>query len=265
MRITGKFIFHVAALALIMSSTMHAATLADFNVTETAGRSVQSAFVSNDKVSVLKPNDPSGIELLYDSGRDSLFIIEHAKRSYSELDRQTVDGLAGQAAGVRDAITGNTTPEQQQQLASMLESVGLQGFATPENKVATRMVKTSENRNVGGFDCNVVRLYRNEQLNTVMCVASRSTLRMSERDYLALRSMLAYANYLAGHAEDILGNIGATLPNVDIDKFDGLPIAVTDLDDGVTVVLTRLVQAQDRPGGPGLPAGYRETALPSIW
>jgi hypothetical protein len=214
---------------------------------------------------VLKPNDPSGIELLYDSGRDSLFIIEHAKRSYSELDRQTVDGLAGQAAGVRDAITGNTTPEQQQQLASMLESVGLQGFATPANKVVTRMVKTPENRNVGGFDCNVVRVYRNDQLNTVMCVASRSTLRMSERDYQAVRSMLAYANYLAGHAEDILGNIGATLPNVDVDKLDGLPIAVTDLDDGVTVVLARLVQAQDRPGGPGLPAGYQETALPSIW
>ena len=50
-----------------------------------------------------------------------------------------------------------------------------------------------------------------------------------------------------------------------IPSMVGLPIAVTDLDDGVTVVLARLVQAQDRPGGPDLPAGYRETALPSIW
>jgi hypothetical protein len=252
-------------LSSLLSSPGHAATLAEFSVTDAQGRYTQAAYIGDGRVSLQNQDDPSGTELLYDSRKDNVFLIEHADRTYSELDRATVEGLAEQAAGVRETISGNTTPEQQQQIAGMLESIGLQGLVQPADQSRSRVVRTSEMRNVSGHACNVVRVFRNDQLNTVMCVASRGALKLPDADYQVLESMLSFGSYVAGHASDILGDFGATLPRIDPAEIDGLPIAVTDLDDGVTVVLQRLLHAPDRAGGPVLPRGYSRTTLPGLW
>ena len=250
---------------LCISAVSQAATLAEFKVTDTQGRMTQTAYISNGKVSVQNPDDLGGTELLYNSRNDQIDVIQHSDRSYSSIDRTTVDNLAGQAAGVRDMIAGNTTPDQQVQLAGMLESVGLSGLMQQPSTTATRYVKTSEQRNISGYACHVVRLFRNDQLETVMCVASQEELSLPEADYNALRSMLAFSSHLAGQASTLLGDVGATLPDFDTGKIEGLPIAVTDLDDGVTVVLQRMAQMPDKPGSLVVPKGYSETTLPGIW
>ena|GEM_PF-6160417 len=250
---------------LCMSAVSQAATLAEFKVTDTQNRMTQTVFISNGKVSVQNPDDLAGTELLYDSRTDRIDVIQHSDRSYSTIDRATVDSLAGQAAGVRDVIAENTTPDQQAQLAGMLESVGLSGLMQQPATDTTRYVKTTEQRNISGYTCHIVRLFKNDQLETVMCVASQKALRLPEADYNALRSMLAFSSHLAGQASTLLGDIGATLPDLGTGQIEGLPIAITDLDDGVTVVLQRLAHMPDKPGSLVVPSGYSETTLPGIW
>ena len=250
---------------LFSTAVSRAATLAEFKVTDTQSRTTQTAFISNGKVSVQNPNDLNGTELLYNSRTNQVDVIQHSDRSYSTIDRATVDNLAGQAEGVRNVITENTTPDQQAQLAGMLESVGLSGLMKQPATNTTRYEKTTEQRNISGYRCHVVRLFRNDQLETVMCVASRKTLRLPEADYNTLRSMLAFSSHLAGQASTLLGDIGATLPDLGSGNIEGLPIAVTDIDDGVTVVLLRLAQMPDKPASMIVPRGYSEAALPGIW
>ena len=249
---------------ITIATLTNAATVVMFDVDDKGKRAVKSASIEDNKVLLADPEGVPHIDVLYEQENDRFVIINHKEKSWFSLDRAKVDSLSAQAEGVRSAIAGSLSPDQQEQLSGMLANMGMEGFSATKTSPGKEYINTTEIRSINGFRCSVFRVMKNGQLDTEMCVAKGDLPGMPAADYQTLKAMYVLSDYIVNKAGGLPVDFGATLPDLGGGKIEGLPVSVSDIDDAVTVTLRKVTQQEIDPVRLAVPAGYKETGLPEL-
>ena len=261
------------ALLMIVGATLAsngagADAIVAFDIDAPGYQETQVAHIGQGMVSVRNPGGAQNTDAVYDQKSDHVIMIEHDRRSYMILDEATVDDFAGQAEGIASMIQAqleNVSPEQRAQMEQMMENMGLGSIAQqPAAPPELEYLKTAESRTVNGYPCMVYRVLEDGRPNTEMCIASRDALPLQDDDYATLRAMHRFYQRLASKTAALIGDLGPSFPDLAAEQIEGLPITVHDIDDDITVTLTRIELDRVDPALFKVPDGYTESQLPTI-
>lgn len=266
-----RFTSSAIVFGLVMTQTVYAATQIDLVTNENGTVSNQSAIIANGKVSVRHALDPT-VELLYERSLASIFVINHAQKSYMTLDEASLDQLGGQVAGfmnsVQQQIAGqleNMAPEQRAQMESIMQSMGLGGLAeTPPVPTSIKISFTGQNTEIAGVRCRLATISEGNQKTAEMCVAAPGKLGIDAADYATLESLFSFGEALARKAAPLLSGLGVQIPPIRTEQIDGVPVAAADLRSNVRVVVNSIKPLKAEHEIPGIPPDYTKTALPGF-
>ncbi len=253
---------------LPFSANVIAGTIVEFEILNAGQTQVQSAHIHEGFVSIKNPGDTNNVDALYQREYDRVFIIEHDKQSYMIINEAKVDEFTAQARGMMAIVQAQMegmSDEQRAEMQKTMENMGMDGLMN--NTEATPVPEyrqTSEQRDVNGYSCQVIQVFKNQQLDTEMCVASRDSLSMADDDYDTLKAMHHLAQRMAAKASVFMAGMGGTFPDLATGEIDGLPVTVHDNDDNITVTLRSINEAEIDPSRLGVPKGYTESALPTL-
>lgn len=266
MRNLNHFLFYCCTI--LLASNAIAGTIVEFEVQDAGQTQVQSAHIHEGFVSIKNPGGAENIDALFQREYERVFIIEHAKRSYMVINDAKVDELTSQARGMMALVQAQMegmTDEQRAETEKSMENMGMGGLLNSNEAAPVPEYKqTSEQREVNGYSCQVVQVFKNQNLDSEMCVASRANLSMANADYDALKAMHNFAQRMATKAAMFMNSFGGTFPELATGDIEGLPVAVNDIDDKITVTLRSINAADIDPSRLGVPKGYTESALPTI-
>ncbi|MDH3694512.1 MAG: hypothetical protein OER96_08095 [Gammaproteobacteria bacterium] len=266
MRNLNHFIIYCGTILFAGNAT--AGTIVEFEVQDGGQTQVQSAHIQNGFVSIKNPGGAKNIDALFQREHDRAFIIEHDKKSYLIINEAKVEEFTAQARGMMALVQAQMegmTDEQRAEMEKSMENMGMGGLMNSNEAAPIPEYKqTSEQRDVNGYLCQVVQVFKNQKLDSEMCVASRASLSMTDADYDTLKAMHNFAQRMASKAAMFMNSFGGTLPELATGEIEGLPVAVNDIDDKVTVTLRSINTADIDPSRLGVPKGYTESALPTI-
>ncbi len=261
-------LFIIFCSAILLAGNAAAGTIVEFEVQDAGQTTVQSAHIHEGFVSVKNPGGAENVDALYQREHDRVFIIEHDKKSYMIINEARVEEFTSQARGMMALVQAQMegmTDEQRAEMEKSMENMGMGGLLNSNEAAPVPKYKqTSEQRDVNGYSCEVVEVYKNQKLDSEMCVAGRANLSMDDNDYDTLKAMHNFAQRMATKAAMFMNSFGGTLPELATGDIDGLPVAVNDIDDKVTVTLRSINAADIDPSRLGVPKGYTESALPTL-
>ncbi len=213
----------------------------------------QIARIADDKVIVIAIGGDANRDLVFDAQHEILFIIDHGKRSYIQLDNQTID----EAAAVMHSVSQKMGASSEM-VTGVLRNLG---FSAADDDVTT--VATGRQLTVGGYPCVLYRSTARERFVAEVCVADETSLPLSKPEVHTLRRFVTFGSRLMHRADGLLALLGMPLPPLSIEHEGSLPIAVYTAQDATEVRLTK-IEPNATPLTPGLPAGYTRTRIPFL-
>lgn len=159
--------------------------------------------------------------MLYDSSKNSVFVVEPQRRSYLELNQDEMRRYGKQIGAARamvDEQLKGLLPEQRAAIEKMM------GGTTRREPLLFQ--STSKRREIAGHGCTqgqLVRFNKTKNKHVVqedVCLSAPKDIGMSEADYATVRKL-----YALMHEMQDLGAPGI-LP--DFSEIDGVPIEVSN-------------------------------------
>lgn len=192
-----------------------------------------------------------GAWMLYDSGKNSVSLVEPQRRSYVELTREELRRYGQQLGAARkllDEQLPGLLPEQRAAIEKMM------GGAARREPLLFQ--PTGQKRKVSGYPCSMGRLVRRSEVQEEACIAAPADIGMPKTDYASVRSM-----YQLMHEMQELGAPGI-LP--DLSEIDGIPIEVRNPSGDLQRI--RKASNEKLPAENfAMPAGYaRENVLEAL-
>jgi hypothetical protein len=189
--------------------------------------------------------------MLYDSTKNTVWLVDTQRRSYVELTRAEMRRYGQQLAVARKLLDEQMKamlPEQRAAFEKML------GGATRKEPLLFQ--STGQRREVAGFPCTGGRLVRGGKVHEEVCLAAPKDIGMPQADYATVRSM-----YRLMHEMQELGAPGI-LP--DFSEIDGVPIEIRN--PGGDYQRVREVRHTRLPDGDfAVPADYaRDSVLDAL-
>jgi hypothetical protein len=192
---------------------------------------------------------PSGVVnvTIFDGGRQVLYMVDPARKTYSEMTKADVDRLSAQlqvGAAQMQSQLEKLPPAQRAQLEGMMKGV--------------ERTRTGSD-GVGRWTCDTYDLTMNGQKIGEVCSVSLSTLGFDARDFDVMRQMGAFYSGMAPQIAGQLPGAGGMDPNVGSD----FPLKTVLIGPGGTVT-TEVIEADRQTFSDALfavPAGFTKQDL----
>jgi hypothetical protein len=228
-----------------------ASTLLEFDTLEAGLKGRAAVAVQDGRMRI----DQGPAWMVYDSGKNTVSVVEPQRRSYFQLTRDEMRRYGQQIGAARklmDEHLQGMLPEQRAAMEKML------GGSTRRSPLMFQ--STGKRREVAGYPCTGGRLVRpanrKAMVQEEVCLAAPQDIAMPEADYATVRAL-----YRLMHEMQELGAPGI-LP--DFSEIDGVPIEIRN-PGGDFQRLTRAAREKLPDGHFTVPADYaREDILQAL-
>ena len=184
-----------AALTISISSL----AMADISLTYQSQATPEhrsTILVSEDFIRFENPMAPEFF-MLFDVKRQHMTLVDSEKRSYSILDRETLESLSEQIEVTRKAIMAEleasmkvANDEEKEQMAVILEQIQQLSQAPEQQMVEYHPMNSSEE--VNGYACQMIEAQVNGETQAKLCVAQSSAVGVPET---AMNTLESFHNF----------------------------------------------------------------------
>lgn len=207
--------------------------------------------------------------LIFHGDRQLLLAIDHGRKSYWEIDKATLSGVAekmGAAMKQMEQALAQLPPEQRAQAEKILE----RSMSTPQAPAAAHKIElrpTAERAERQGYPCREVEMFEDGTLVRRLWVADWAALGVSPDTFAVLEGMGSFFAEALSSLQDSLPLLrGVEAPEIfhQLGDLGGLPVVTVELRDGQPARQTVLDSvAEDNLEAAAFepPEGYREQSL----
>jgi hypothetical protein len=200
--------------------------------------------------------------VIFDGGKQTLYMVDPAKKSYSEMTKADVDAMGAQLgdamAQMRKALEA-LPPAQRARMEEMMKGRlgGAPGAPGPAAKTEYRRGGTSK---ASKWTCTVYEGFQNGQKVGEVCTVAASALGFTPADFEVSRQLAAFLRGAIPAAADQLFQAG----RVEEQGFDGVPVRRESTVAGRRIVseLTSVARQTFPESSFAIPSGFTKTALP---
>ncbi|MGH8284139.1 MAG: hypothetical protein ACRETT_00045 [Steroidobacteraceae bacterium] len=194
----------------------------------------------------------------------TMYAIDHGEKSYTVVDKATMDRMATQLADMRkkmDAQMAGMPPEQRAMVEKMMK--GQRMASTESESQSKRSVKsTGRSDSVAGRACRVWEIAQDGVKREELCVVAPASLPGGRELMNAMREMTQMSR---GFVEK-LGGGGDAMDDAwsDLDQINGIPILTRNFEDGKVIDETRLTGVREEGIGAAafeVPKGFRQEKI----
>jgi len=205
--------------------------------------------VKNNMARLTQASQPAYV--LYDKTRDVAIYVDTAKRTYTEIDQQTLKGYAGMASAMRDQL--QMLPPAQRALIEerMGGMLGLPEGGLPE--LDELQTLACGNRTIAGFHCRLYVLLKARQPIGDVCLSSAAEAGVSPADFATLMAMMDFLRHAAGTAQELTGGLIESTRLL-LSGLPGVPVAARDYQSRQQFMVAGV---SGQPLDAGLFIGYR--------
>jgi hypothetical protein len=198
--------------------------------------------------------------VVFDGGKQILYMIDPAAKSYSEMTKADVDAagaqLGGAMAQMQKALEGLPPAQRAQMEAMMKGRMGaMPGAAAPRTEY-----RRSGTSTVAKWSCDVYESFQNNQKTGEICTVSPSALGFTPADFEMSRQLAAFMRGLIPQGADQVFQSGRTQEQ----GYEGVPVRrVTTIAGRQTITELTSVARQTFPDSAfTVPAGFTKAASP---
>lgn len=244
-----KIVLPIFLAVLSMTHVANAAKELTFSIEQGGSKSHQSAHVDQGKVYFKSLNGDANQDALYDHDLQTLYVIQHADKSYYKID----EALIQQVSSTLDSLSQLAA---QNGLSDLLGKAGLGAASAPEVR------QTDKALQVAGIDCQVIRVLVDNNPQSELCVANKASLSVLGEDYATLDGLFAFSEKLASRANKLMSSIGFNVASFARPSVGGLPIAGYSFLDQSQSKLVKITEVDGIELG--LPDGYSQLRMPAM-
>lgn len=135
-----------------------------------------TVLISEDFIRFENPMAPEFF-MLFDVKRQHMTLVDSERRSYSTLDRETLESLSEQIEVTRKAIMAEleasmkvANDDEKEQMAEILEQI--QQLSQPAEKEMVRYQPLQEQEEINGYQCQMIEALVNGDSQAKLCVIS---------------------------------------------------------------------------------------------
>jgi hypothetical protein len=164
--------------------------------------------------------------VLYDKARNLAIYVDTAGKTYTEVDRPTLEKYAGMVSAMRQQL--QMLPPAQRvlleqhmgSLTGMSVNIGLPDLG------ALRSVARGT-RVIGGFHCQLHLLLKEQQAVGDVCLSTAAEAGVSPADFATLMAMMDFMRQAAGLAGELTGGLTESTRLL-LSGLQGVPVAARD-------------------------------------
>ncbi len=203
--------------------------------------------------------------MIFDAGKQTMWIIDDKEKSYMVLDKATVDEMGKQidqaGAQMQEAMS-KLTPEQRQMMEKQMAK--MKGAAAQKGE-ERKVTKTGESKSISGFPCTRFDVSQGGTVETRVWAAPTGQVKVSEADMAVFTKMAEMFESMTSR----LGKLakGAGNPWSAGGQIDGVPILTEQMDNGKVVnetVMESVTHDAPPSGVFDIPAGYKQKEMPKM-
>ena len=252
--LAGVFILGLSGITAIYADSSGRAI--EFVVEEKGAAQSQVALIQDGKIVVRQAGGDPNLDILFDATTQTLFIIDHLNKSYYRIDQ----GVINKAASMIESLTA--VAESQGGVLSDL--LGTLGLSDEEQEAKIEIRRTEKILSAYNIDCRLYQQFRNENLETELCLSSREKLAALGDHYDTLDAFYVFGDKLLTHAGAILDNMGIVVPDFKKISEEGLPILAYVVSEKLKISLSSIREQTSPADYFRLPVGYVQTPIPFI-
>jgi hypothetical protein len=258
-----KSIAFALALSLIAGTAYAADGILIVQKTTTGGGSARTSQVQLDASHMrVESANPMGgtMTMIFDGARQTMYTIDAAKKTYSEMTKADVDAMSQQMAGamtqMQDAMK-SMSPEQRARIEAMMQGRGVPGMAAPV-KPTYKKVGTGT---VGKWTCDKYEKYDGAVKTGEICTVDAKTLGFTPADFAVAQQMMDFLQRMmppsmrSGSSVAQLFSVGSN----DL-GFSGVPVRTVA--GPITTEMSDLSRQNFPASTFTVPAGYQKVASP---
>jgi hypothetical protein len=255
-----KSVTHSAIRGLFIAATvlgvsrLQAASI-EYSIEERGNTIQQTANVKENKVQIKAAGGDPGRDMLFDAERQILFVVDHRNRTYTQIDNRTID----EVAALMDSVS-TVVGSQQGVLADLLGTLGMDAETEPRAK----LFDAGRELQIGDYSCHLFQSHLNSTLQSEICIADNSSLKLSPADFTTLRVFFQFGNRILLRAGKLLTVFGLIVPEMNLEGSTGLPIGLHSAKDQLKVRVIRILAGASTNANYQLPPGYARASIPFI-
>jgi hypothetical protein len=159
--------------------------------------------------------------VVFDGAKQTLWLINDGRKTYSELTKADADRLGGQMsdamAKMQEQLKG-LPPEQRAQIEAMMKGRGMPGM-TGGQAPKTEYRKTGTDK-VGSWTCDKYEGSQNNQKVSELCTVEPRTLGFSLADFQVTKQMAEFFRKLVPQGADSMFTVGTP----EEQGYNGVPV-----------------------------------------
>ncbi|MAC48275.1 hypothetical protein [Oceanospirillum beijerinckii] len=250
------------ALFSCVLSTLPATALSDISLTYQSVATPEhksTVLVNQNYIRFENPMTPDFF-MLYDVKRQRMTLVDSDRRSYTYLDKESLESLSEQIEVTRQAIIAElkagmktASPEEKSQMAEILQQ--LKELALAPSKQLVRYIPMDKTQTINGYQCQLIQALVKNDIHATLCAIDAKQAKISAAEMATLKSFHHFSNSVhqqlnPGDATELLFimNSEQQLP-VSIERH--LPASVKD-----EYHLIEVKQLQLSPDAFKVPQGY---------
>jgi hypothetical protein len=259
----------------ILIATLAAASAASADVTftietrslqqESAAVDTQQVRATADKLVMDGKQDDGSYSVIFRGDRQTFYHVQHADKSYVELDKATAEKLGGrlqEAMQSLEAKMEKLSPEQRAQVEAMMGKTPV----APTSQ-ARELRPTGAKRDVDGIPCTQWEIWAGPVKESEAWVAKWKDVGLDPKAFAVFESMGRFFEASLASVPGLAGVADENRIFADLERLAGLPLIMRDFEDGEPIEETRIRDwrsARVDASAFELPAGYRRQDVPSM-
>ena len=202
--------------------------------------------------------------VVFDGTKQTMFIIDDNRKTYSEITKGDLDRLAAQMSQMQSQMQGamaNMPPEQRAQIEAMMRGrggAGMPGMPAPPAKPTFKKTGTDK---VGKWTCDKYEGYEGDRKTTEVCTVDPKALGLAESDFAVSKEFAKFFSTLMPQRSSQIFSIGT----LEDRGYVGVPVRSINYGaDGSVQGTTELVDIshQNIPDSTfAPPSGYQKTDM----
>lgn len=217
----------LATLAFLLTTLLPAPHVrADTTIRLDGSRQAANAViqVKGDRARLASASQPAYV--IYDRSRSLAVYVDTAGKTYTEVDRPTLEKYAGVVSTMREQL--QMLPPAQRALLEQ-HMGGLTGLSRANGMPdlgALRSVARGS-RVIGGFHCELHQLLKDRQPVGDVCLSTAAEAGIAPADFATLMAMMDFMRQAAGLAQELTGGLTGDTRLL-LSGLQGVPVAARD-------------------------------------
>ena len=179
--------------------------------------------VKGGMVRLAPPNLPAYV--LYDRNRNLAIYVDATRKTYTEIDQQSLDNYARMVSTLRGQLQ-LLPPGQRAMLEQRLgDLTGVPTGSLPD--LGNLHTVDRGGRTIAGFHCQLHLVLNDKQAVGDVCLSTAVEAGISRPDFTTLMAMMDFLHHMAGTAQELAGDLTGS-SRLLLSGLQGIPVAARD-------------------------------------